>query len=167
MTNRQIELEGVTNVDDLEFQQLEPNYLKVHIVMTILMYLVLMGFALFLLLTEIMWICIAAECALLVAAAVNLPILSKACRFKGYALREQDITYRSGIFFPKTTTVPYSKIQQVSVTQNPVTRFYHLYSVDVVNGAQSMSSLSIPGLTEMTANEIKNLITDKLRDTHD
>lgn len=81
---------------------------------------------------------------------------------QGYALRENDITYRRGIIFPKLTTIPFERIQQVSVKQNPVSKFYGLFAVEIVNGAQGLSSLTIPGLTEDTANQIKNRVIDRL-----
>lgn len=167
MTNRQIDLEGVTAVEDMQFLHLDKRYRSAHIAGYVLMYVLLMGLALLLILTERPWICIAAECAVLLVAVVNLSLLPKAYSFKGVALREHDITYRSGIIFPKITTIPYVRIQQVSVNQNPITRYFHLYSLEVTNGAQLISSLTIPGLTEDTANQIKHLVTEKLRNDHD
>ena len=94
---------------------------------------------------------------------VNLIIANKAWKFKGYALRDNDITYRSGLVFAKTTTIPYNRLQQVSVKQNPVSKLFSMYSVEVFNGAQGMASLTIPGLTEERANQIKDILIQKLR----
>ena len=168
MTNFQISLDNVTAVDKLDYQQLDKRYCNAHIICTGVAYLALMGLALLLLwMIDCLSASIAIDSALLAAAAINLLILPRAFHSKGYALRERDITYRRGLIFPKTTTIPYARIQQVNVTQNPVTRFFHLYSVEIVNGAQLISSMSIPGLTEDTANRIKVLITDKLTTGHD
>ena len=54
-------------------------------------------------------------------------------------------------------------MQQVSLKQNPISKYLHLYSVEVVNGAQALASLTIPGLTEERANLIKSTVIDKLR----
>ena len=165
--NKQIDLTGVTAVDDLEFLQLDPKYRKAHIVGAALVYAGIMAAALLLLLTDRVWICVAAEGAVLIAAAVNLSFLPKAYGYKGYALRERDISYRSGILFPKTTTIPFDRVQQVSVRQNPVSRYFGLCALEIVNGAQLMASTTIPGLTDETANSIKNLVSEKLRNGHD
>ena len=119
-----------------------------------------------LLIDDYLW-CISAECMILAAMAVNLFIAYKAWKFKGYALRENDITYRSGVIFPIVTTVPYDRLQQVSVKQNPVSKLFDMYSVEVVNGAQAMSSLTIPGLTEERANRIKSIVIDRLKNEQD
>lgn len=104
---------------------------------------------------------------IIVSFIINLSILVKAYRFKGYALREHDITYRSGVIFPKTTTVPFSRIQQVSISRNPVSKFFHLCAIDIVNGAQGLSSIVIQGLTEEKAERIKDVITRRLNESHD
>ena len=90
-----------------------------------------------------------------------LLLLPKACAYKGFAIREHDITYRTGIIFPSVTTVPFCKIQQVSIRQNPVSRFFGLYSVAVVNGAQLMTETAIPGLTRERAEEIKAFLIER------
>lgn len=167
MTNHQLFLENTAPIDELQFGHVDEKYRSVLTASVILTYIALAGLALLLLLLDNRVWCPVAECVIVVAFAINISIISKACRFKGYALRENDITFRSGVLFPKTTTVPYNRVQQVSVSQNPVSKYFGLYSVDIVNGAQSMSSLTIPGLNEETANQIKNHIIKKLRHAND
>ena len=60
-------------------------------------------------------------------------------------------------------TIPFCKIQQVSIRQNPITRIFGLYAIDIVNGAQMLEATSIPGLTEEKANDIKALIIESIR----
>lgn len=113
------------------------------------------------------WCCMVAEGLLVLAYIFNMIILQKAYLFKGYALREYDISYRSGVIWPKITTIPYMRVQQVCVEQSPVSKLFGLYSVEVVNGAQILNSLNVNGLTEERAAYIKNVITEKLRLNHD
>ena len=164
MTNRQLTLRGIDRVEDLHFTPLEKNYLKAQLIKTLLVYLTLMALTLLLLAWEAFSY---RQCVWLALLVANLFLLPKAVAYKGFAIRERDITYRSGVIFPKVTTVPFRKIQQVSVRQNPVTRLFGLYAVDIVNGAQSMSDISIPGLTAQTAEEIKALVTKKLNGNED
>ncbi|MDE5923282.1 MAG: PH domain-containing protein, partial [Muribaculum sp.] len=104
----------------------------------VIAYAVMAALALLLLLAESPWWCVAAEAVIVVSFIINIAILRKAYQAKGFALREHDITYRSGVIFPKITTVPFSRIQQVSICQNPVSKFFGLYSIDIDNGAQGM-----------------------------
>lgn len=168
MNNRQMMLEHTDRVEDLVFTPLEPQFIKAQFVTTLLVYLVLMGLSLLILLIDSYdhryLATLILESCLLVAMIINLCLLPKAYRFKGFAIREHDITYRTGIFFPKTLTIPFCKIQQVSTSQNPITRFLGLYAVDIVNGAQLLSSLRIPGLSETTALAIKSHVIQTVKD---
>lgn len=167
MSNFQINLEEVTPIGQLQFETLDPNYKHAHTIGTALIYLLLAALALLLLLTDHLWLCLAAEGVIAVTAVVNLALISKACHFKGYAFREKDLSYRSGIIFPKVTTVPYVRIQQISINQNPITRLFKLYTIDIANGAQQYESLKIPGLTEESTNQIKSMLTEKINDCND
>lgn len=162
MTNFKINPECITPISQIEFEHLDEKYKKVQFIGITLTYLLFMGLCLFLLLADSIWWCISTEIALATALVINLSIVSQAYRIKGYALRENDITFRSGFIFTKTTTIPYSRLQQVSIKQNPISKFCRLYTVELVNGAQGLSSLNIPGLPESTAKLIKNLLTEKL-----
>lgn len=154
-------------VDELHYEPVSEKYRSVQIVCAVIVYCLLAALALLLLLVGSSLWCVAAEVLIAVSFVINLSILRKAYKFKGYALREHDITYRSGVIFPKTTTVPFSRIQQVSVSQNPVSKFFNLCAIDVVNGAQGLSSLVIQGLTKEKADAIKNVITQRLSGNHD
>lgn len=162
MSNYQIHIEASDKVDELHFEPVSEKYRSVQIANAAIVYILLAAVALFLLVVTAQKWCIVAEAVIIVSFIINLSILVKAYRFKGYALREHDITYRSGVIFPTTTTVPFSRIQQVSIRQNPVSKFFGLYAIDVVNGAQALSALAIHGLTKEKADGIKNVITQRL-----
>ena len=156
MTNRQLNFENIDKVENLNYTPLEKKYLKVQTVKTLL-FLLAEEFAYRVVTT------IGIECVFLTAMIVNLFLLPKAYSYKGFAIREHDITYRSGIIFPSVITIPFCKIQQVSIRQNPITRIFGLYAIDIVNGAQMLEATSIPGLTEEKANDIKALIIESIR----
>lgn len=159
--------ESIDRIEHSTYTPLEKKYLKVQFVKVALVYLSLMAVSLFLLCAEGFAYRYAAtiivECGLLVTSVVNLLILPKAYNYKGFVIREHDITFRSGIIFPSVITVPFCKIQQVSVCQNPVTRLFGLYSVDLVNGAQLLATIRIPGLTEERADKVKALVIESIK----
>lgn len=166
MTNKQLDAEYVDRIDDLCYFPLERKYQKVQLIKMICVYLVMMGVSLFLLLADdfsYRYLVIAClEGGLLLALVINILFLPKAYAYKGFAIREHDITYRSGIIFPSVITVPFCKIQQVGVRQTPIARIFGLYAVDIVNGAQLLAKVTIPGLKEKRANEIKALILERI-----
>lgn len=102
MTNRQLDFENIHRVENLTYEPLEKKYIKVQVVITILVYICMMLLALLLLLKEGLpyrtLIVAGLEGLLLCAAIVNLLLLPKAYACKGFAFREHDITYRSGLF---------------------------------------------------------------------
>lgn len=167
MDNLRIEPDTYCAIDHLDFRPVSPKYKLVQIVNAAIAYTVLAALALCLLFTGFVWWCIAAEIVIVISFIVNIIILSKAYLYKGYAIRGHDITYRSGVIFNKITTVPFAKIQQVSISQNPVTKFFGLSAVEVVNGAQGLSSIVIQGLPSKEAEQIKNLLTQRLNRDYD
>ncbi|MDE6366817.1 MAG: PH domain-containing protein [Muribaculaceae bacterium] len=167
MSNRRLDLETTDPVDELRFEPVSPKYRSVQIISAAIAYALTAAFALLLLeLPTPLW-CVAAEAAIVLTFLINLIILRKAYLVKGYALREHDITYRSGVIFPKTTTVPFSRVQQVSISRNPVSKLFNLCALDIVNGAQGLSSLTVKGLTPEKAETIKSIITRRLNNGYD
>lgn len=167
MNNKQLNLDNLDKVTNLTYEPLEKKFLKVQFVSTLLIYLCLMVLPLFLILTKDFSyrgiIIIGLECSLIIAAFINLLLIPKAYTYKGFAIREHDISYRSGIIFPSVITIPFCKIQEVSIRQNPVTRLFGLYSIDITNGAQFQAKTSIPGLTKERTNEIKAVIIEYIQ----
>ena len=165
MTNRQIWPDDIQPIEEFHFEHIERPYIKVIIIRITLIYLVLMAVALFIpefVSGHAIAILIATETVLAVAFAINVSMMRKIYSFKGYALRDKDISYRSGILFESVTTIPFSKIQQVSIRMNPVSRIFKLYYLDVINGSQdSMNSVTIPGLSHEKAERLKSLLINK------
>lgn len=167
MSNKQLNVDDIDCVDQLNYEPLERKYIKVQIIGAIFIYILLLALPWFILLANEFnhrtTLLVVMESVILIVGVINLCLLPKAYAYKGFAIREHDITYRSGIFFPSVVTIPFCKIQQVSIQQSPISRIFNLYSVDVVNGAQMLAETSIPGLTEKKANEIKTLLTERIK----
>ena len=85
---------------------------------------------------------------------------------KGYLLREQDVSYRSGLLFYKLTTIPFNRIQHVEVSQNIIEKGIGLSRVKVFTAGGSVSDLSIPGLLPDKAHQIESFLLAKVS-THE
>ena len=81
---------------------------------------------------------------------------------KGYLLREQDVSYRSGLLIYKLTTIPFNRIQHVEVSQNMVEKSFGLSRVKVFTAGGSVSDLSIPGLLPDKAHKIESFLLSKV-----
>ena len=81
---------------------------------------------------------------------------------KKYALRDRDISYKSGVFFLKTTTVPFSRIQHVETDEKPISRILKLASLSVYTAGDSSDDLVITGIKKQEALKIKEFISAKI-----
>lgn len=81
---------------------------------------------------------------------------------KMYALRELDITYKSGWFYKTTTTIPFSRIQHLEIEQGPISRYFHLSSLSIFTAGDSSNDLIIKGLKKEESQKLKEFISLKL-----
>lgn len=78
----------------------------------------------------------------------------------GYVLREDDVVFRRGILFSRVVAVPYGRMQLVDVNRGPVARLLGLAELRLVTAAAS-SNLSIPGLAEHDAADLRDAIVTR------
>lgn len=80
---------------------------------------------------------------------------------RSYALRDKDLTYKKGWIFYSTTTIPFNRIQHTEVSQGPLERRFELCSLKIFTAGGSTSDLSIPGLEEDEAQQLRDFIAKK------
>jgi len=81
-----------------------------------------------------------------------------------YAVREKDISYKSGIFFKKLTTVPFSRVQHIEIDEKPISRLFGLASISIYTAGDSSDDLVIKGITKQIALQIKEYISTKINE---
>jgi membrane protein YdbS with pleckstrin-like domain len=81
-----------------------------------------------------------------------------------YAIREKDISYKSGIFYKKLTTVPFSRVQHIEIDEKPISRLFGLASLSVYTAGDSSDDLVIRGITKEIASQIKEFISTKINE---
>jgi uncharacterized protein len=79
----------------------------------------------------------------------------------GYALREQDLFYKTGWIWTSMIAVPYKRIQHMEVNQGPVSRLFDLANVSVYTAGGSSSDMEIEGVTIQQAESIKAYVLAK------
>lgn len=95
-----------------------------------------------------------------VVTAVRLSIAARRVRSIGYVLREDDLVFRRGILFSRLVAVPYGRMQLVDVTRGPIARLLGLAELRLVTAAAT-SDVTIPGLPEPVAAELRDLLVDR------
>jgi membrane protein YdbS with pleckstrin-like domain len=79
---------------------------------------------------------------------------------KFYSLREQDLSYRSGLIFRKTVSQPMLRIQHVELKRGPIDRKVGLAKLQVFSAGGALHTFEIPGLPLETAENIRQFILD-------
>ncbi len=77
---------------------------------------------------------------------------------KCYALREKDISYRSGLIFRKTVTQPLQRVQHVEVERGPIERSTGLATLQVFSAGGAGHTFAVPGLAHSQAMHIRHYI---------
>lgn len=103
------------------------------------------------------WLVIAVD---VVVAVVRLVIAPRRVRSIGYVLREDDLVFRRGILLSRLVAVPYGRMQLVDVNRGPVARLLGLAELRLVTAAAT-SNITIPGLPEAVAAEVRDLLIDR------
>ena len=82
-------------------------------------------------------------------------------KYIGYALRDHDILYKSGVIWRSTTVIPFNRVQHCEIGQGPLERYFGLARLKVFTAGGSSSDLEIAGLTKAYAEKMKDLIMRK------
>lgn len=96
--------------------------------------------------------------AVLLITLVTVVVEILAFKWKGYALRERDLTFRKGWIFRKAVYVPFNRIQHAVVQQSLMDRLFGLAKLKVYTAGGSQSDLVIPGLLNEEALRLKTFV---------
>ncbi|HAG60680.1 MAG TPA: hypothetical protein DEP82_11270 [Arthrobacter bacterium] len=92
-----------------------------------------------------LWLAITVPAVMLVLAIWRLLLIPRQVRAIGYAERDDDLLIRGGIFFQRTMTVPYGRMQYVDVAVGPVERSLGLCTLKL-HTASAGTRAHLPGL---------------------
>lgn len=81
---------------------------------------------------------------------------------RGYALREKDIVYKSGVIAETTIIVPLNRIQHVALNEGMFSRMYKLATLQVHTAGDSSGHMHIAGIPIDRAKSIKEALLKKL-----
>jgi membrane protein YdbS with pleckstrin-like domain len=161
----------VTSLPDItkvEFKKINQLYLKVIFINFLIVFLLFFGGLIVLhqlvFQDEVNAFIIPIYISFLVLFGLILLYLLASFKKRKYALREKDISYKSGLLVKKLTTVPFSRIQHVETDEKPVSRIFGLSSLSVYTAGDSSDDLVIKGITKETALKIKEFITTKINE---
>ena len=82
---------------------------------------------------------------------------------KGYAFRNHDVIYRSGIIATNTMVIPYNRVQHVALHEGFISRYFGLAKVEIFTAGGSASDIEISGIEKEEAENIKQLLMGKIQ----
>lgn len=80
-------------------------------------------------------------------------------RALGYATRENDVLFRSGLLFRSISVMPYGRVQDVEIEEGPIARRFGLSTVTLKSAGGFDSNIAIPGLEKAESERIRDLVT--------
>ena len=83
---------------------------------------------------------------------------------KGFALREHDVIFKSGVISETTTIVTNNRVQHVALHQGMLSRIFGLASIELFTAGGSSSDLKINGLLLDDAKKIKESVSLKINE---
>lgn len=141
-----------------DFEKLEEDYLYMRLTARGLFFLLMAGVLTVLVFTtEVPAWMFFAPWLLLVIITFILEIMGFS--IKSYAIREKDVSYKTGLIWYSMTSVPFNRIQHCEVSQGPLGRLFDLASVKVYTAGGSSSDLVIRGLQKEKAHRLRDYIT--------
>jgi membrane protein YdbS with pleckstrin-like domain len=80
----------------------------------------------------------------------------------GYAIRDRDILYKSGVFWQTVTVIPFNRIQHVEKSSTPLDRHFDIATLQLFTAGGSGGDLKIHGLSATSAENLRVFIIDKV-----
>ncbi len=74
----------------------------------------------------------------------------------GYALREQDIALRKGVFWQRQIIQPFVRIQHIELARSPLDKRLQLAGLKIFSAGTGTETMMIPGLNLATAQSIRS-----------
>lgn len=164
-TNETIDTTQLPQFEEVIFTTLHPNYWKVTLINSAIFFLFLgIGLGLALTFTEgfseykLYFIIPTVIFMLLIVVFSRISFVKK-----GYAFRQHDVLFRSGVLATNTIVIPYNRVQHVALHEGLVSRYFGLAKIEVFTAGGSSSDIEIPGIEKQQAENIKQLLMGKIQ----
>jgi uncharacterized protein len=159
--NQQIPVSELPHVEEIDFHPLHPAALKMRYWSNALTFA--LGFPAAMLFLPALWAPALWLIPLLTVIGFPFSIWVARRQFEreGYALRAHDIAHRQGVWWTEQTTVPFSRVQHVEISQGPIAKFFGLGALQVFTAGGSGGDLYISGIAMEEAQRLKAFIVSK------
>ncbi len=85
-------------------------------------------------------------------------------RHRGWALREHDLVYQSGVIWRRQVILPFARIQHVETLSGPIERYFDIMRVKCFTAGGQSADLVVEGLDDATAVQVRQYLLEQIRD---
>jgi len=163
-TNETIDLDKLPKYEETPLTNPDPKYWRVITInLFIFLLMIAIGLGLLTLFNESVRMNWMLWTALFVAFAIFLCLISRASfKRRGFALREKDVLYKSGIIAEKTIIIPLNRIQHVALNEGMFSRMFSLGTLQIYTASGSSGEMHIAGIEIEQARAIKEALVQRL-----
>ncbi len=100
---------------------------------------------------------------LLIALALIIRVPATRYNARGYQISADRLRVVRGLLFRSDTVVPFGRVQHIDVDQGPLDRFFGIATLTLHTAGNHNASVSLPGLGEDLAREMREEIRAHIR----
>lgn len=167
-TNETINISSLPKYEEVPLNKIDSKYFKIIIInISIFFGILILTFAALSFLKEDLFsnrVWLLAGVGLLFLFVLTILLYHLGFKKRGYAFREHDVIYKSGLIKESTIIVPDNRVQHVALHQGFFSRMFGLASIELFTAGGNHSDLEIPGLVLAEAQKIKNMISVKINE---
>jgi membrane protein YdbS with pleckstrin-like domain len=163
LSNSALDTSQLPQLSEHDFQRLEPAFRQSLLAPRIVAAVVLLVATIVLLVVGA-WppaATLAAAVGALVLLATNVAVVLVEAQRIGYHVRERDISLRRGVINQSIASVPFNRVQHVSVERNGWERAFGLASITINTAGGVAGRLRVPGLSPHRATSLKAVILER------
>lgn len=108
------------------------------------------------------WIIFGTLGALITSILVIIAFIEIGFKNLAWAIRERDLICRKGWIFQDTHIIPFGKVQNCVIQTGPIGRKFGLASIKLMTAASHLGDISIKGLKQETAAQLKDWMMEKM-----
>jgi membrane protein YdbS with pleckstrin-like domain len=161
-SNPQLDIRSLPRAEQMEMIPLEPAYKRVRYIGSSIFSGVLIFVSAVILLFNSDWglFGFIGGGVVLLIAIWNIIYHGISFHHMSYAVREKDISFRSGWLWKSITTVPFNRVQHCDFKQGLLDRQFGLAKLTIYTAGGQNTDLEIPGLLPDTAERLKSYILE-------
>jgi membrane protein YdbS with pleckstrin-like domain len=156
--NEPLDVAGLPRLEEEAFEPLDPNFLRVRWIADAIFAGIVVIAAVVLAFLVPWWIPLAIGFGLLIVTALVAWLQRLEVDHLGYLVRDKDFSFRSGVISRNITTVPFARIQHVSIDRGPLARYFGMATMQMRTAGDG---LTVAGMNYETAAKLKALVVDR------